>query len=105
LPAPPPLLPSFPHAPPPQPPLSSLSLHALSPSSLSALPHLERVDQGLARLDVLAVVVVDHVEEARRDDGRVGRVAPGNLHAVLLQAGVLGEGGLGALLGLVREGR
>jgi len=77
----------------------NLSTPSLSPSTRTRT-HLESVDERLAGLHVLAVVVVDHVKGAGRDGRLVGRAAPGDLDAVGLQGRVLGEGGFSALLGL-----
>jgi len=61
--------------------------------------YLGRIDQGLAALQVLAVVVIHHVKGSLREGGVVGGGAKLDLEAG--EGAVLVEGGLGGELGLV----
>ena len=52
-----------------------------SGSSVDLSAHLEGIDEGLAGIQVLAVVVVDHVKGARGEGAGVGGAAPHHLCA------------------------
>lgn len=52
---------------------------------------LESINEGLASIHVLPIVVIHHIKVFRRDGTRVRRAAPDDFGALLLQAVILAE--------------